>query len=369
MDFETTLKLSQKRLSEEEGNLGNLLELAKGWTHECLISGNEWDNILEQARHLPKSMGAFPFGFEFPLHDERPVADFGASLTGGTLTGNIFTDRAKSSGSNKLAIAIANLLNLLDSKDPKLRSIVGRKVMLEFDVGSAKNGIPELPGFFLRPGNIPIYGNENKQNDVLSLSNALYSVANWKLNYRERQNLELIYKSQPANTRLDSFGVFPSRSRGIRLAIMGFNSPEQVKDYLQSTDWQGDGSKVQKTIQSLQDKTQIARYGINLDVREEGLGQELGLTTMVKQRYTNDRRYWLDDSDLWDSFLDALRKEKCVLKDKLLALKGWMSKPEMNFSKSGCFVILRGIHHIKLVISDGDVSKAKAYVFMVLIAI
>ena len=56
MDFETTLKLTQKRLSEEDGNLGNLLELAKGWTHECLISVNEWDNILEQASHLPKSM-------------------------------------------------------------------------------------------------------------------------------------------------------------------------------------------------------------------------------------------------------------------------------------------------------------------------
>ncbi|MDE2738466.1 MAG: hypothetical protein OXH47_02980, partial [Paracoccaceae bacterium] len=215
MDFETTLKLTQKRLSEEDGNLGNLLELAKGWTHECLISVNEWDNILEQASHLPKSMGAFPFGFEFPLHDERPVADFGASLSGGTLTGNIFHDRAKSSSSNKLAIAIDNLLNLFDSKDPILRSIVGRKVMLEFDVGSAQNGIPELPGFFLRPGNIPIYGDGNKQNDVLTLSDALYSIVNWKLNYQERQKLELIYQSQPTNTRLDSFGIFPSRSRGI----------------------------------------------------------------------------------------------------------------------------------------------------------
>ncbi|MDE2739046.1 MAG: hypothetical protein OXH47_05915, partial [Paracoccaceae bacterium] len=149
----------------------------------------------------------------------------------------------------------------------------------------------------------------------------------------------------------------------------GFNSPEQVKDYLQSTDWQGDGSKVRKTIQSLQDRTQIPRYGINLNVQEDGLGQELGLTTMVKPRYTNDRRYWLDDTDLWDSFLETLRQEEYVLNDKLLALKGWISKPEMNFSKSGCFVILRGIHHIKLVISNGSVSKVKAYVFMVLIAI
>ena len=369
MDFETTLKLTQKRLSEEGGNFGSLLELAKGWTHESLISDNQWDNILEQASQLPKSMGAFPFGFEFPLHDENPVADFGASLSGGTLTGNIFHDRAKSSESDKLAIAITSLLNLIDGKVPRLRSIVGRKVMLEFDVGSAQNEIPELPGFFLRPGNIPIYGKENKQNDVFSLSNALYSIANWKFNYLERQKLELIYQSQPANTRLDSFGIFPSRSRGIRLAVMGFNSPEQVKDFLQSTDWQGDGSQVQKTIQSLQDRTQIARYGINLDVREDGLGQELGLTTMVKQRYTNDKRYWLDDTDLWDSFLDVLMQDKCVLKDKLLALKGWMSKPEMNFTKSGCFVILRGIHHIKLVISEDQVNKAKAYVFMVLIAI
>ena len=53
-------------------------------------------------------------------------------------------------------------------------------------------------------------------------------------------------------------------------------------------------------------------------------------------------------------------------RDKLAELATWVSKPTTLFGKSGRFVLLRGIHHIKLVISDNDLQKAKAYVFMVL---
>ena len=38
----------------------------------------------------------------------------------------------------------------------------------------------------------------------------------------------------------------------------------------------------------------------------------------------------------------------------------------MLYGKSGRFVLLRGIHHIKLVVSGNRLQKAKAYVFMVL---
>ena len=38
----------------------------------------------------------------------------------------------------------------------------------------------------------------------------------------------------------------------------------------------------------------------------------------------------------------------------------------MLYGKTGRYVLLRGIHHIKLVISGNKLRKAKAYVFMVL---
>ncbi|MDE2985531.1 MAG: hypothetical protein OXU69_12565 [Gemmatimonadota bacterium] len=105
---------------------------------------------------------------------------------------------------------------------------------------------------------------------------------------------------------------------------------------------------------------------MNIDVREEGVGPTLGLTLIVKQRYTKDSRYWLDGLTDWEPFLEALSHEDLVVPEKLGALAGWVSKPTTLFGKSGRFVMLRGIHHIKLVVSGDRLREAKAYVFMVL---
>lgn len=369
MEFEEALKLTQNRLSEEDGDIGNLLSLAKGWTPEALIGNDEWESILTRAKNLPISMGAFPFGFEFPLHTSNPTADFGVSLTGGTKTGNIFCERVQSGNNNELDEAIVKLFRIMDGDDPTLRSIVGRKLMLEFDVGSPNNGISDLPGFFLRPGQKPINGGEGKTTDVFTVSESLYSSVGWTLNQTEKEILERVYSTQQDNTRLDSFGIFPSRLRGLRLAVMGFNSPTEAESYLQEINWPGDTTSVKQVWNSLQKRAQIVRNGVNLDIREEGLGHDLGLTAMVKQRYTNDRRYWLDDSTLWHPFMDALGAMDIVVEEKLSALKGWMEKPKLFYGKAGRFVILRGIHHVKLVISDNQISKVKAYVFMFLTAL
>ncbi len=368
MNFEKTLLQTQNRLSNEGSNMGNLLEMSKKWTPETLIGEDEWKKILGRARNLPISMGAFPFGFEFPLHSSSPGADFGVSLTGGTPTSNIFCGRAKS-GTDKLAEALAKLFERMDCEDSKLPSIVGQKVMLEFDIGSAKKAIPELPGFFLRPGSIPIIGGEGQFNDILTVTDALFSSVGWELDLAEKRKLEQIYRSQPNGTRMDSFGIFPSRSRGIRLAVMGINSSSELNSFLRNIDWPGNSSTVQGVVKDLQEHANIVQNGVNLDVQGENLGSVLGLTAMVKKRYTNDPRYWLDDTDLWYPFLDVLSQVDIVIQGKLSALKGWTAKPELFYGKTGRFVVLRGIHHVKMVFSDGVLSKVKAYVFMVLTSV
>ena len=166
----------------------------------------------------------------------------------------------------------------------------------------------------------------------------------------------------------DSFGIFPSRSRSIRLAIMGFKAPQELCAYLDNTGWPGQLPAVESVISRFKERANIVRTGVNLDVREEGLGPTLGLTLIVKQRYTKDSRYWLDGLTDWDPFLEALSQEDLVVPEKLAALAGWVSKATPLFGKSGRFVLLRGIHHIKLVISANQLRKAKAYVFMVLSA-
>ena len=366
MDSDEALTLTQDRLAEEGGALSELLAHFRNRISPILIGNPEWDRILECAGKLPITMGALPFGFELPLHERSPEADFGVSLASGTRTAAFFRERALADKTDDTARAITRLFGQIDAENSPLREIVGRKLMLEYDIGSARDAERSLPGMFLRPGERPIIGARGQVNDVGVVVDALVSCVGWKMNDAERENLERVYLAQPADTRMDSYGLFPSRSRAIRLAIMGFKSRREIGSYLENTGWPGRISAVDSVISRFNERMHIVRTGANLDVREEGVGPTLGLTFIVKQRYTKDSRYWLDGLTDWDPFLKALLHEDFVVPEKIEALADWVSKPTMLFAKSGRFVLLRGIHHIKLVISGNQLRKAKAYVFMVL---
>ena len=366
MEIDDAIALAQDRLAEEGDTMGELLGHFRNRISPVLIGDREWERILECAGRLPITMGALPFGFELPLHARRPEADFGVSVASGTRSAAFFRERARTDGTDDTATAITRLFSRMDAENSPLRAIVGRKVMLEYDIGSAREDERALPGMFLRPGERPILGACGQVNDVGLVVDALVSCVGWRLSDAERENVERAYLAQPGDTRMDSFGIFPSRSRAIRLAIMGFKSRRELGSYLENTGWPGRISAVDSVISRFQERVNIVRTGANLDVGEEGVGPTLGLTLIVKQRYTKDSRYWLDGLTDWDPFLEALSQEDLVVPEKLSALAGWVSRPTTLFGKSGRFVLLRGIHHIKLVISGNRLRKAKAYVFMVL---
>ena len=366
MDIDQAVTLTQDRLAEEGGTMADLLGHFRNRVAPVLIGDRQWKRILECASNLPITMGALPFGFELPLHESRPEADFGASLASGTRSAEFFSRRARSDGTDETAKAVMRLFKQMNAEYSPLRAIVGPKLMLEYDIGSARDGENPLPGMFLRPGERPIVGACNQQNDVATVVDALVSGVGWEPNDAERKNGERVYLAQPEDTRLDSFGVFPSRSRSIRLAIMGFKTQQELRAYLEDAGWPGRISAVESVISRFRKRANIVRSGANLDVREEGVGPTLGLTLIVKQRYTKDSRYWLDGLTDWDPFLEAMSHEDIVVGEKLAALADWVSKPTTLFGKSGRYVLLRGIHHIKLVISEDRLAKAKAYVFLVL---
>ena len=366
MDIDQAVTLTQDRLAEEGGTMGELLGHFRSRISPVLIGDTEWERILECAGRLPVTMGALPFGFELPLDERRPEADFGVSLASGTRTAAFFQERARTDKTDETATSIARLFSQMDAESAPLCDIVGRKLMLEYDIGSAGDSERPHPAMFLRPGERPIIGAGGQVNDVNTVVDALVSCVGWERNDAERKNVERAYLAQPGDTRMDSFGVFPSRSRSIRLAIMGFKTQQELRSYLEDTGWPGRISAVDSVISRFRERANVVRTGANIDVREGGLGPTLGLTLIVKQRYTKDSRYWLDGLTDWDPFLEALGQEELVVPEKLEALAGWVSKPTMLFAKSGRFVLLRGIHHIKLVMSGDRLRKAKAYVFMVL---
>ena len=368
MHIDQAVTLTQDRLAQEGSTMGELLGHFRRSTSRSLIGGPEWERILACAEQLPITMGALPFGFELPLQSCRPEADFGVSLASGTATAAFFEQRARRNKSDEVARAITKLFGQMDEEDSSLREIAGRKLMLEYDIGSAKEKERSMPGMFLRPGERPILGACGQANDVVAVVDALVSCVGWELKDAERKHVERAYLAQPEDTRMDSFGIFPSRSRSIRLAIMGFKSRQELGSYLGNLGWPGQFQAVESVIARISERVNIVRTGVNVDIAEPGVGPTLGLTLIVKQRYTKDSRYWLDGLTDWDPFLNALGHEDLVVPDKLAALADWVSKPKTLFGKSGQFILLRGIHHIKLVISDDQLKEAKAYVFLVLSA-
>lgn len=366
MEIDESVLVTQDRLAQEGDSMGDLLTHFRNRISPILIGDSQWQRIIECARKLPITMGALPFGFELPLHTTKPEADFGASLASGTRSGEFFRERARTDPSDEPARAIARIFDETETENSPLREIVGRKLMLEYDTGSAQPGDCMFPGMFLRPWLRPIIGASGQEKDVARVVDALVSGVGWALNDAERENIRRAYLAQPEDTRMDSFGVFPSRERSMRLAVMGFRSRQDVCRYLQNLGWPRQIAAVDSVMARFGERAHIVRFGLNIDVREEGVGPTLGLTPIVKQRYTKDSRYWLDDLTDWEPCLEALRHEDIVFPDKLPALAEWVSRPTTLFAKSGHFVLLRGIHHVKLVISEDELKQAKAYVFMVL---
>ena len=366
MNIDEAVILTQERLSGEGGTMGDLLGYFRNMISPVLIGASEWERILDCAGKLPITMGALPFGFELPLHSPRPEADFGASLASGTRSAEFFRECARTDKTDETAGAIMQIFGQMETENSPLREIVGRKLMLEYDIGSAREGQGSFPGMFLRPGERPIIGASGQEDDVVMVCEALASCIGWEINDAERKYLQQAYLAQSEDTRMDSFGVFPSRSRAIRLAVMGFKSQQEVCRYLEETGWPGKMTAVSSVMERFRERVNIARIGLNIDVQEDGIGPTLGLTLIVKQRYTKDSRYWLDGLTDWAPFLEALDHEDIVFSDKIKALADWVTKPTPLFAKSGRYIKLRGIHHVKLVISDDQLRKAKAYVFMVL---
>ena len=366
MDIDQAVTLTQDRLAGEGGTLGDLLGHFRDRISPVLVGDPEWKRILACAGRHPITMGALPFGFELPLHERSPEADFGCSLASGTRAAAFFEERARTDGTDATARSIARLFTQMDAAGSPLRAIVGRKLMLEYDIGSAPDGERAHPAMFLRPGERPILGARDQVHDVATVVDALVACAGWERNDAERRNVERAYLAQPDDTRMDSFGVFPSRTRSIRLAVMGFKTQQALGSYLEDTGWPGRIPAVDAVIARFRERANVVRTGVNIDVREGGLGPALGLTLIVKQRYTKDSRYWLDGLTDWDPFLEALSHEELVVPEKLEKLAGWVSKPTLLFGKTGRFVLLRGIHHMKLVMSGDQLRQAKAYVFMVL---
>ena len=368
MNFEEGLAVTQDRLAGEADSFAALLERLRSMIPPVLIGNGAWDRLLERARPLPATMAAFPFGFELPLHQSEPGADLGVSLVGGTMPAAYFEKRGRPDDADSSNANIARLLHATESEASHLRQVVGRKMMLEYDVASAPPGARPAPGIFLRPAERPIIGDGQRLDDVWVVLDALVSAVAWSPDAAERRQIEQVYMAQKPDTRIDSLGAFPSRERAIRLAVTGFRNTPDVSSFLERAGWPGQRSTIAAALARFEDRGGFVSLGVHLDVSAGGLRPSLGLSFLAKQRISKDPRYWLDSPHQWTAFIDSLRAEGVAVPEKLNVLANWPQGPTTLFAKSGPFVLLRGIHHIKLALRGDGLRSVKGYAFMVLMA-
>ena len=365
MRLEDQWAATEQLLAREAESLGEILAQLRGHISPALIGGTGWERLLERARDLPATMAAFPFGFELPLHERRPGGDLGVSVVGGTPSAAYFEEQGRSQDADPSAAGIARLLEETNSDRSPLRQVVGRKMMLEYDIESVPGDARPAPGIFLRPAERPIVGDGASQRirDIGCVLDATVAAAGWIPDPAEHRQIERVYRALTADTRIDSFGAFPSRDRAVRFAVTGFRTSRDVVAFLEQAGWSGQRSAVASTVSHFEKRGAFVNVGVHFDVRADGLGPVLGLSFLAKNRKPNDPRYWVDSPQQWTAFLDGLAEAGLADSDKLSALASWSAGVQALFCRFSTFVLMRGIHHIKLVLVGDRFEQAKGYVF------
>lgn len=365
MDFDREWTVNEDRLLREAGSLGALLAQIRGYFSPVLIRGGGWRRLLEQADELPASLAAFPMWLGFPMHELRPGADLGVSLVGGSRSAAFFQD----SSGIACAAAIASLLKEAAPEEALLRRIAGNRVLLEYCVDSMRCGGRPDPGIFLYPAKRALAGGraQRQPENLGVVLDAILCAMDWERDSAERRNIEQVYLELRRDTRVGAVGIFPSRRRGVRLMALGFGNVRQVMEFVQRAGWPGRHSALASTLSRLEQRGALAgmRMGVELEVSAGGVGPSLEL-----QIFSGNTIYesagWFKDKRYWTVLIDGIRDEGLGVAEKLSALAEWSSGARMLFGKSGPFVLLQRIHHVKLVMAEARLEQINAYVFMLM---
>ena len=329
-----------------------------------LVGNRAWELTLEHARNLPVTVAALPFGFELPLHDPRPVADFGISVIGGSRSAAFLEEKGKAEAVGTSSANVAWLLGETEPEDSPLRRIVGRKLMLEYDIDIEAHAPFPAPGVFLYPdkGALPGGGGDPQLQDLRTVVDAVAFSTQLNLSAEEHRQIEDVYRAMQPGTWIQAVGGFPERKGGIRLSVMGFKKASQVVAFLRRVGWPGQDSEVEASASPLEARGAFTYMGVHLDMGADGVGPTLGLNFYAREGE------WLKDVEHWTPLIDGIREAGLAVPEKLEELMIWASGSEPWSGRSGQFVLMRGIHHLKLTLSRDKVEKVKGYIFLLVFA-
>ena len=354
---------TEERLVREADSMGELLTRIRPQISARLIDGPGWERLLERAQETPATMAAFPVGFEIPLQDPVPRADFGVTLVGDSRTAALYQNRGRSGEADASTAGLAWLLDETDREDSLLRRVVGRKMLLEFDVDPSPDRGHQAPGVFLYPVEGALAGDGRQMEELGAVHDALAHACGFSPVAAERRQLERVYRMLKSGTLIKAAGAFPARERAIRIAATGFRTAPGVMAFLERVGWPGDPAVAGAAVSSFEERSAFAYLGVHLDIDANGVGPSLGLSL-----FPNDNE-WLKDIRHWTAIIDVIGEQGYGLAEKLKELARWSTGSTTLFGRAGPLMLVRGIHHIKLVIREDRVEQAKGYVFFLMMSV
>ena len=343
--------------------MGHLLARIRPHISSRLIDGPGWENLLNCACEVPVTMAAFPFGFEIPLQDPELRADFGVSLVGDSRTATYYQNKGhgKDAGSST-ASRLAWLLDETDRKTSLLRRAIGRKMLLEYDIDIVKNRTLPDPGIFLYPVDDKLTDDGLQLPELGAIHDALVFAGGWSQDVAERRQVERLREILLPNTFIRAIGAFPSRERAMRFAVTGFRKADDVVTFLNRAGWPGQPSAVGDAVSFFDKRNAFAYLGIHFDITADGVGPVLGLSFFAREKE------WLKDIRPWIPVIEAIGERRLALPGKLEELARWSTSSTTFLTKSGPMMLVRGIHHIKLSITDDQVGAVKGYIFFLMMS-
>ena len=367
MDIEAGSTELEERLLDKFDSLGAVLEQLSGRMPPALLGGRGWDGLLECARGLPVSLGTRGFGLEMPLHEPEPKADLGTALYEGSRSAAHFSDWCRSQPAGSLRTDVPRLLGEIGRERSALRRILDHKLMLIYDVDPDRRGAPPTPGVFVyAEDTLPGDGSAGRLEDLRVVLDALTAAGGLEPDAAERRQVERLFRAMPPDTRIGMLGVYPSRSRTLRVHVMGFRKTRDkthgLAAFLERIEWPEPPAETVAFLSELEERGAFEHFGLNFNIEAGSISPELGVSCYAGEAT------WVKDAKPWLALIDSLRERNLAVPEKLSALADSWCGAQMMFGRLGLLLVVCGMHHVKLVLAGGRCEQAKAYVFTALLS-
>ena len=360
----------EKQMLAQADSVGELLEQFRSRIPTALIDGAGWDMLVERSSELPISLSTTGFGFELHMHEATPRADLGLTLYLGTQSAAHFEEWSRSRPEDESARAIIDLLNEMGGEESALHRITGAKFLLEYDIDPAHPGPFPGPGIFLYPNDDVLTGHHGRSvattggvglaqefEDLGVIVEAVMAACGFVPQGSELRQAEKVLAALPPGAHMGSVGSFPDRARGLRLGITGIRSVGELTSFLERTDWPGQPEGFASFVGDLEERGAFAHLGVHLHIEGGELRPELGVSFYI------EGGQWVRETEPWMGVLDGLSASELAVPEKLRALSQSWAGTETVFGRQGVFLVVKGIHHIKMTMVGDRFKEVKAYVF------